>query len=902
MVAQELIIIGDQGLGSVNPTTAAALLLLSSSQLYFSLTFQQKFIVRVCFFLLISVIGIGTIKLLSIASGVEFFIDKFLFINRLSPEILLNVKRGMALFACVNFILMGTSVFLSLSTKIVHKKLALWISLIVFANSLFTIIGYLFHSQQFALLFSYTPMALFSTICFEFSAISVLSLNSNVGFMKNLTSKFSGGKTARVLIPASIIAPVLLGAWALRVYSNHTMAVELMVSYLITTIIFIFFVLIWYMGVSINNFEIKQRESEKKYTEHLESEVSERTKQLFKNEKLFRALIENGTDVKALNDADGKIIYLSPSFEKTTGFSIAETLGKSAFDIMHPEQALESKNRLADVINNPGKVFHRINRFKCKDGSYIWCEGTVVNMLHDEDIKAIVSDYRNINDKKTAEDALKRSEQIFRSLIENGSDIVTLLNETGEIKYISPSFEKYSGYTQAETIGKRIFDFTIPDAVMPLKDAFFSLSKQPGAVVHRKSLIVKKDGGILYTEGTATNLLHDENVNAIVSNFRNVTDRKIAEEKLEQSELKFKLIIENNFEALSLTDKNRFPLYYNNSAKLIIGWDINEIKEFGSPLTLVHPDDKEQVMAIVKKSAENPLVNFSSTHRFKHKNGHYIWVEVTFNNMLDVDGVNANVTHLRDVTDKKIAEEKIKNINEELEEKVEKRTLQLQQINSELEMFTSIVSHDLRTPLTAIDGFANLLNSFHVDELSEDAKDYVKQIMEASTRMNNLISDLLKLSRIGKTAIKKTEIDTNLLIKKVLLNYEKTYRHHAQIIIESLPKIFIDESLMEQVWLNLISNAIKYSSKVNSPIIKIGFAEHPTEYEFFITDNGAGFDAQKATKLFKVFQRLHSNSDFEGTGVGLAIVKSIIEKHDGKIWADSQPNNGATFKFTIPKI
>ncbi|MFM2048523.1 MAG: hypothetical protein RI955_1071 [Bacteroidota bacterium] len=367
---------------------------------------------------------------------------------------------------------------------------------------------------------------------------------------------------------------------------------------------------------------------------------------LVKSEQHFRALIENGTDVIGLTDVFGKIIYLSPSYEKNTGFTIAETIGKPAFEIMHPEQAVESRGKLDDVIQNPGVIYQRINRFKCKDGSFIWCEGTVIN------------------------------------------------------------------------------------------------------------------------------LLHDENVKAIVSNYRNITDRKLAEEKL-------------------------------------------------------------------------------------------------------------------------------KELNDELEGKVEQRTQELAQTIKELEMFTYTVSHDLRTPLNAIYGFANLLSEFHKNDLNEEGKEYVWHIVAAAKRMTHLIGDLLHLSKLGKMRIEKSKVDMNALVRKVKYDFEKANQHQAQITIETLPNVDGDASLLEQVWMNLISNAVKYSAKKDCSVVQIGVEYENGSTIFYVKDNGAGFDMNQASKLFGVFQRMHTSSEFEGTGVGLAIVKLIIEKHEGKIWVESKINEGTTFYFSL---
>ncbi|MEY2828400.1 MAG: hypothetical protein RIQ33_258 [Bacteroidota bacterium] len=901
-IGTEIFVIGGEGFGNVNPMTAIGILFIAIASFIFcgnNFTANKKIIVRI---IAAIVILIGAAKLFSIITSVELGIDKMIFINRLGDDILMNVRSGIALYASINFIFIGVALLLFSNHQPKYSRLGIWLIFFVFIGCLFTVIGYLFNSRKFALLFSYTPMALFTAIGFEFLSVGILAFNSDIGFMKSLMSKYSGGRLARILLPASIAFPILIGFIALHVHRYSGASLELMLSFFVTTIIVVFIILIWYLGLSINHLDIKNEAEKKIETDQLESAIEKEHLIRLREEKFFKTIIDHATDVTGLTDADGKIIYLSPSYEPTTGFKISDTIGKLAFEIMHPEQAKESISKLSDVLENPGKIFHRTNRFLCKDGSSIWCEGTVINLLHDKDIQAIVSTYKNINDKKIAEEKLIQNEKTFRALIENGTDIIGLIDEKGKLKYLSASFERHTGYSTQQFIGKEIFEILHPKNDTESRAVFKKIVEEPNVVFQRINQFKCKDGTYIWGEGTIINLLHDENVNAIVFNFRNTNDKKIAEEKWELSETKFKLIVDSSFDGLSLSCADRIPIYYNKAVQQIIGWSMDEILKMNASFDLIHPDDAQHVGRIIKQSEQNPLQNFHAVYRVKCKAGDYIWLEATFNSMLHVPSVNANVTHIRDITAKKIAEERILHINEELEEKVQQRTGELEEKNKELEMFSSIVSHDLRTPLAAISGFANLLNSFHLAELSDDGKEFILQILQATDRMNGLISDLLFFSKLGKTSLHKLNVSSDLLVKKVIANYEKSYHHQAQIIVNSLPHVEADESLLEQVWLNFISNAIKYSAKKDTPKIEISCITNDVEFVFSIKDNGAGFSMEKYNQLFKPFQRMHSSAEFEGNGIGLAIVKNIIEKHGGKLWAESKIYEGSCFYFSIPRV
>jgi PAS domain S-box-containing protein len=250
----------------------------------------------------------------------------------------------------------------------------------------------------------------------------------------------------------------------------------------------------------------------------------------------------------------------------------------------------------------------------------------------------------------------------------------------------------------------------------------------------------------------------------------------------------------------------------------------------------------------------------------------------------------------RDVTLQKIADQQIRRLNDDLKINV----LQLNETNKELESFSYSVSHDLRAPLRAINGYARILEEDNVETLSDDSKKVLNKLSSNVDKMERLINDLLGFSKLGKKEVRKVSVDMTELVHSVVQEINSSLKHHANISIAELPQAYCDRSLFNQVWINLISNAIKYSGKKENPKIEIFASSAPAENTFFIKDNGAGFDVKYADKLFGTFQRLHGPTEFEGTGVGLATVKRIITKHGGNIWADAKLNEGATFYFTIP--
>lgn len=410
------------------------------------------------------------------------------------------------------------------------------------------------------------------------------------------------------------------------------------------------------------------------------------------------------------------------------------------------------------------------------------------------------------------------------------------------------------------------------------------------------------------------NIIHERTVELI----REIEERKKIESDLRKSEEKYSAFIKQSSEAICLFELEHQPLDIN----LPVDDQINHLYEnaviselnmtFASAHGYNHPSD----MTGFKMGMVFPRlarVNVDYLRNFITNNYNIAGYETKelskdgsvkyFLNSLTGSIENSMLVRVwgakQDITRIKQAEEEIRLLNTELENRVKERTADLELAIQELESFTYSVSHDLRAPLRAISGFINIIKEDHNNEVPDSIRQLFERILHNTKKMGNLIDDLLRLSRITKQELRKEKVNLKKLFEDVF-NELSVGKKSYVINIETLPEITGDTSLLKIVVENLVANATKFSSIRKKPVITIGSEKKSDSVTVFIKDNGVGFNMKYADKLFQVFQRLHSGNQFEGTGIGLAIVNRIIKKHGGNVWAEGIENKGATFYFSLP--
>lgn len=357
-------------------------------------------------------------------------------------------------------------------------------------------------------------------------------------------------------------------------------------------------------------------------------------------------------------------------------------------------------------------------------------------------------------------------------------------------------------------------------------------------------------------------------------------------------------IVESSDDAIIGEDLTGKVVSWNSGAERIFGYDAGEM--VGSSVErLLAPDRPDEERRILE-NAKHGETRLYETVRIR-KDGKAVDLSLAVSPIRDASGTIVGVSLIaRDISERKRAEEQILRLNAELEHRVQVRTAELTAANKELEAFTYSVAHDLRAPLRHIDGFTRILQEDFAGKIPPEAEQLLETIRHSSENMSRLVNDLLDLARVGRQEMKKQRISVNLIIEEVIAETNREIQgRDIEWRIAQLPEAEGDPGLLKQVFANLLSNAVKYTRPRKKALIEIGVRTMNDERAIFVRDNGVGFNMKYATKLFGVFQRLHQAQDFEGTGVGLAIVERIVKRHGGHVWAESEMNQGSTFYLTL---
>jgi PAS domain S-box-containing protein len=629
---------------------------------------------------------------------------------------------------------------------------------------------------------------------------------------------------------------------------------------------------------------------------------------LIASEKKYRKLHESMIDGFVFVNMQGFILDYNESYKRILGYSDDELPLLTYMDLS-PDKWHDFEKQIIDkqvIVRGFSDIYEK--EYRKKDGTIFPVELHTFLIKNEagenEGMWAIV---RDITDRKNTEKALIESRQQLLDIIGFLPDATFVVDNEMKVIAWNKAMEEMTGVSEHEMIGKGNQMSAMPlygRMEMQLLDildldneelnARYSKVRRNGqtlsAEIYSPSLYEGKGAYISVTGAPLFNSI-GERVGSIQS-IRDITESKQAEKSMQESEERFRALFERSTDAIFVVDiSNGNYLDANESAEIMTGRSVNDLKNLNA-------------FEISPSGVKERLAKLSDS-RDSHKMGEvdYVRPDGTIRTALlttiplSKDQV-FGIAH--DITERKRAQEEILRLNTDLEQRVLQRTLELENTNKELESFSYSVSHDLRAPLRGIDGWSLALLEDYNDKLDDKGRLYLKRVRGESQRMGNLIDDLLKLSRVNRFEMRKVDVNISSIAQAIADRLLETHAERKlEITIQPGLIAHCDPQMLEIALTNMLDNSCKFTAMRDIAEIEFGSLQVNGGLAYFVRDNGAGFEMEYAKKLFGAFQRLHKQSEFTGSGIGLATVKRIMSRHGGRVWAESKPGEGSTFYFML---
>jgi PAS domain S-box-containing protein len=626
---------------------------------------------------------------------------------------------------------------------------------------------------------------------------------------------------------------------------------------------------------------------------------------LSESEEYFRSLIGNVNDIIAILDLQGTLRYISPSITTVLGYQQDEKLGEIVFDMVHPDDLQVVVDSFFHIVQYPLESSEVQFRFQRKDGSWCFLDGIGKVAQSSQKQPIVIVTLRDQTEKRAVQMEME-AQRVFLENIYRGVELAIFIvdvDPTGEIRFagVNPRHERLSGLKsdvlQGKTPEDLVPEYLTSQSAAEIRKNYESAIESGQSIEYEEELTIS---GEKHWWLTRINPLKDAQgqVYRLVGSSLQITERKRIEEKLQQayaqmekrvsertaelyaSETRYRILADASPDMIYVLDQEYRITYANRNAANVFNLTPEEmmsqqIKE------LFNPQVGEQQFSMIQQIfLTGERVAFEEQLQFPVGER---WLSMILVPMFDeMLGVIAVMVVARDISNR-IAYER-----------------QLARSNAELEQFAYVASHDLQEPLRMVSSYLQLIERRYADKLDANGHEFIDYAVDGAHRMKQLIEDLLAYSRVSSRAKPMKEVDIQEVIENVQINMQiKFEENQAMLSYDEMPTVWGDSIQLGQVFQNLVDNAIKFKGE-EALQIHIGAEKIDSAWQFSVADNGQGFDMQYRSRIFEIFERLHTREETSGTGIGLAICKRIVERHGGKIWAESQPGEGSTFYFTIP--
>ncbi len=625
--------------------------------------------------------------------------------------------------------------------------------------------------------------------------------------------------------------------------------------------------------------EIADREKIRQYFESLSLQLGIDIQRKRTEEELNK-FFELSPDILSIIGFDGSFKKINASLGKILGYPQQQLLQMKLDELVYPEDLAIAREQFKKLES--GDTIHYFeNRYRVKDGGFRWLAWSSTPLPED---KVIYATAKDITEKKLFDEKLNR-------ILESISDGFFTVDKESAVLYWNQRAEKILNLKREDVLGKSIF--SLFNGIV--SNRFFAEYKQAferNITVHFEEFIPS------YNTWFEISAYPFEGILSVF--FKDVTERKKSEEIIRVSGERYEVLAKATKDTIWDWNLQTDDIVWNEGLKNCFNYpQPGDPTVSGWKMDNVHPDDVGRVREKIYRHISEKKTHWEDEYRFRCENGEYKYIyDRGFTIYNDSNEPIRMIGSMQDLTETKANELILKELNDSLE----KRAAQLATSNAELERFAYVASHDLQEPLRMVSSFLQLIEKKYKDKLDRKAHEYIGFAVDGAERMKGLILDLLEYSRVNSNKETKEDVDLNEVATNLVLTYnDMVKKTGGKLIFENLPVVKGIRLQLTQLFQNLISNALKYRSEL-PPEIHIGYAEKDIYYQFSVKDNGIGIEPRFYNKIFVIFQRLHNKNEFSGTGIGLAICKKIIELHAGNIWVESEPGNGSTFYFTLPKI